>query len=149
MTRYVAGFLFAEAPWGASVALIRKSRPEWQRGRCNGVGGKVEEGETYAQAMAREFAEETGVHDAIDWREYAALTDRRGWTVHFFRATAPIETLWAARDRTVGADEPIEVWHVSNIPAAARGELLPNLAWLIPMAMDPDVGMVLVVEGSA
>lgn len=40
---YVLGFMFDRV--GAGVALLRKTKPEWQAGRLNGVGGKVEKSE--------------------------------------------------------------------------------------------------------
>lgn len=45
----------------SKILLIRKINPEWQRGLLNGIGGKIEAGETPMQAMIREFTEETGV----------------------------------------------------------------------------------------
>ena len=57
---YVAGFCFSEC--GGRVALIRKLKPEWQRGLLNGIGGKMEPGESLHSAMVREFEEETGAH---------------------------------------------------------------------------------------
>ena len=65
IVRYVLGFAFHPA---RGVVLIRKNRPEWQAGKLNGVGGKIERGELPEQAMAREFEEETGYHTvAADW----------------------------------------------------------------------------------
>lgn len=55
---YVLGFMFNEDE--SKVLLIMKNRPAWQAGKLNGVGGKIEAGETPIQAMEREFAEETG-----------------------------------------------------------------------------------------
>lgn len=55
---YVLGFMFNLAE--SKVLLVWKNRPAWQAGKLNGVGGKIEEGETPIQAMNREFAEETG-----------------------------------------------------------------------------------------
>ena len=55
---YVLGFMFNEAE--SKVLLVWKNRPAWQAGKLNGVGGKIEAGETPVQAMNREFAEETG-----------------------------------------------------------------------------------------
>ena len=57
--RYVVGYMFS--PDYREVALIRKAKPEWQRGKLNGVGGKIEIGERKGIAMSREFAEEAGV----------------------------------------------------------------------------------------
>lgn len=55
--RFVLGFLFSED--GSRVLLVWKNRPAWQNGKLNGVGGKIEPGETPLQAMKREFLEET------------------------------------------------------------------------------------------
>jgi len=66
---YVLGFAFN----GNNVLLIRKTRPAWQAGRLNGVGGKVEpEDWCLAEAMRREFKEETGVDTVVeDWKQFA------------------------------------------------------------------------------
>ena len=60
---YVAGFLFS--PDRSRVLLIRKNRPAWQAGKLNGLGGKIEPGETPPQAMRREFREEQGGGDTV------------------------------------------------------------------------------------
>ena len=60
VTEYVVGFCFD--PSLHHVVLVRKNRPEWQKGRLNGVGGHIEESDPDAKyAMDREFGEETGV----------------------------------------------------------------------------------------
>jgi 8-oxo-dGTP diphosphatase len=59
---YVNGFMFS--PDHQRVALIHKRQPTWQAGYLNGIGGKIELGETAAEAMVREFSEETGVATA-------------------------------------------------------------------------------------
>ena len=55
--RYVLGFVFSLD--ASRVLLIWKNRPEWQKGKLNGIGGKIEEGELPIDAMKREFSEET------------------------------------------------------------------------------------------
>lgn len=55
---YVLGFMFNEDE--SKVLLVHKNRPTWQAGKLNGIGGKIEAGETPLQAMEREFMEETG-----------------------------------------------------------------------------------------
>lgn len=63
---YVLGFAFDKTL--ENVALIQKLRPDWQKGKFNGVGGKVEEEEDVWQSMAREFVEESGIKtEASDW----------------------------------------------------------------------------------
>ncbi len=51
-----------------NILLIEKNKPKWQAGFLNGVGGKVEFGETTREAMTREFQEETGIYvSKNDW----------------------------------------------------------------------------------
>ena len=80
MRGYVCGFFFS--PDRGRVLLIRKRRPAWQVGRLNGVGGKIEPGESPAQAMCREFREEAGL-DVGDWQPGVELTGP-DWRGHFF-----------------------------------------------------------------
>lgn len=84
MDTYVLGFAFDHL---GRVALIRKNKPKWQAGLLNGVGGKVEEGETYLQAMVREFCEETGVaSEEHFWRHVAVMEGRANWLVMVYAA---------------------------------------------------------------
>ena len=78
--KYVAGFLFN--PTMDSVVLVKKNRPEWQKGFYNGVGGHIEQGENPFDAMTREFEEETGVL-IPDWRNYCEI-DGEDWVCYFF-----------------------------------------------------------------
>lgn len=58
-----------------NVLLIEKQRPEWQKGRLNGVGGKIEPGEADSSAMIREFAEETGLMTyGFQWKHVCTMT---------------------------------------------------------------------------
>lgn len=156
MIRYVVGFLFSnpEDQYGdRRVALIRKAKPEWQKGRFNGIGGKIEEGESPAEAMAREFREETGVDDSIPWEEYASLQDGRGWVIYFFRAHAPYELLKRAEQNSTDFAEPVSLHCVGawgrglweRVEARHPGgfaradEAIFNLNWLIPLALDRDI----------
>ena len=68
MRKFVLGFLF---DGNGNVALIEKNRPEWQKGRLNGVGGQIEKGESPSQAIVREFQEEAGPE--ISWRQFCVL----------------------------------------------------------------------------
>lgn len=124
--RYVVGFLF----YGAEVALVRKAKPAWQCGHLNGVGGKIERRESPAEAMAREFREETGVAtEPSDWTE-AVVMDGPGWRIHFFSR----ESGW--RPVLVGSEEEPVAWYpVYPLPV----HVLPNLRWLIPLVRDKDL----------
>lgn len=125
MTEYVCGFLFHRG----QVALIRKQRPAWQKGRYNGIGGKVMPGETASQAMVREFEEETGQPTfESDWQEFVVLVHGE-WLVRFYRGRHNNPQLWTTTDEVVG-------WFgLHTLPAS----ILPNLSWLIPLCLDTDV----------
>jgi 8-oxo-dGTP pyrophosphatase MutT (NUDIX family) len=56
--KYTLGIAFDH---NENLVLIEKTKPEWQAGRYNFVGGKIEAGETPARCISREFEEETGV----------------------------------------------------------------------------------------
>lgn len=128
--RYCVGFLFDRN----EVLLLWKAKPDWQRGKLNGVGGHIEH-ETPLMAMVREFQEETQVATTPDqWEHFATVTG-----IH---KGADFE-LWCFRMQVQGADalsrgvrpvgttaEPVQWVYVNHLPA----ETLPNLRWLVPMA---------------
>ena len=120
-TAYVAGFFFE----GDKVALIRKARPEWQKGRLNGIGGKIESTESPERAMVREFEEETGARTSItQWWPFAVLTGEN-FVVHFFSTYGNLSLL---RSTT---DEEVVVLPVADVTVYNS---IPNLTWLLPMA---------------
>lgn len=127
MKRYVVGFMMDKG----KVLLIRKKRPEWQRGFLNGVGGQVEIGETVWQAMVREFKEETGLETfESDWNRFVVLTEQRDpggdeSEVTFFYTAGP---LWKCKTQT---DEELEVRFVREL--YLDNTVMYNLAWLFHM----------------
>jgi 8-oxo-dGTP diphosphatase len=130
---YVAGFAFST---GCNyVALVRKLRPDWQRGLLNGVGGKVEPGESPRDAMNREFAEECRL-EVKRWRHFATVGGGQAgepWRVHFYWN-------WIVDDRfSLGEnygreDERVEVFPARWLGQAGTFATIPNLRWLIPLA---------------
>lgn len=150
MKRYVAGFLFDNQ--GEKVALIEKQRPDWQRWQLNGIGGKIERNQRNCmcyendcdqmnfdpcicpweepnEAMRREFREETGV-DLETWKEYCLLYGR-DWEVHFFMDYN--DSVFNVETKT---DERVAIYEVLNVlDARITHPLIPNLRWLIPMAL--------------
>lgn len=148
---WVVGFQFDDD--ARQVVLVRKNRPEWQAGRLNGVGGKVEPSDITAvaterrgslldgdsadvvtavlrHAMVREFEEETGAPTKPDdWHHFADLVWEEG-IVHFLRS---FSTLNLERVHTV-TDEAIETWDVPAIGYVGDGSITPNLRWLVPLA---------------
>lgn len=125
MQSYVNGF-YSD---GQRVALVRKSKPDWQRGRLNGIGGKIEASESPLAAMVREFEEETGCRTNPEQWRHTVLLRGADFTVYFFAATGPSFV-------AVGLpDEPIEWHHWMQLPPTA----IPNLRWLIPLSFDRDL----------
>ena len=129
LKRMVAGFLFNQDR--TQVVLIRKDKPHWQRGLLNGVGGKLEKGETHRAAMIREFYEETGVEPAVcvHWMSAVYMGDDRTWGVTFFYGVNQ-EAFIAAR--TMENEEVVKV-RVADIWCY---HTVPNLRWLIPFCLD-------------
>jgi 8-oxo-dGTP diphosphatase len=129
MIEYSTGLLFDVDE--VHVVLINKLTPKWQEGLYNGVGGKLEPGETAEEAMRREFIEEAGV-DISSWRKFAVLSgsDGRGdYRLHFFHAYEQYDVVASVRSITA---EQVELTYVSEVSAL---ETLPNLKWLVPMAL--------------
>jgi 8-oxo-dGTP pyrophosphatase MutT (NUDIX family) len=83
---YVTGFAFT--PDGDSVLLIKKTKPQWQAGKLNGVGGKVEEFDAdLAAAMVREFQEETSIVTTSDqWQHFGQHQRAGSYTLNLFTA---------------------------------------------------------------
>ncbi len=131
MSEYVLGFLFGD---GQQVLLIRKNKPTWQAGFLNGIGGKIESGETPAQAMCREFREEAGL-DIGAWKQFAVMTGP-DWSVTCFFG-------WGELRRAVSlTDEKLVVANINDLPK----DCLYNLRWLIPLARDVAINDVVTVR---
>jgi 8-oxo-dGTP pyrophosphatase MutT (NUDIX family) len=132
---YVAGFAFSTGH--NYVALVRKQKPEWQAGLLNGVGGKVEPDETPADAIYREFTEECSLQ-VKRWRYFATVSGGHvdgPWRVHFYWT-------WIVDDRfTTGINygreaEHVEVFPIKWLGRSGKFATIPNLAWLIPLAVE-------------
>lgn len=127
MDRYVCGFYFSTD--GDEVVLADKKRPAWQAGRLNGVGGRIEEGETPLEAMRREFLEETGL-EVEDWDDFCLHKDTAGtFEVFFFRAFG--NDVHRCETTT---DEEIDCYPVGSLERDYC--LVPTVRWLVPMALD-------------
>lgn len=125
MTRYVIGFMFD--PTRQAVVLIRKQRPTWMQGFLNGVGGKIEAGETPLEAMQREFREETGLDIPVAEWDYVGVMWGESAEVFIYRS---VGDPWKAKTTT---DERVEVHYLSLLD---RNEAVPNLRWLLPFCAD-------------
>lgn len=139
---YVCGFMFDNAL--NKVVLIHKNKPEWQKGKVNGVGGKMEV-VRYANttderpileepdvAMAREFREETGYNtEPHEWTLFRSERFQNGVIVHFLMATGRL------REDLIQSmtDERVVVYDVDFVLGGWRVNLMYNLPYLIEMAI--------------
>lgn len=136
-TQYVVGFLFKTKTGFfkehyISISLIEKNRPDWQKDKWSGIGGHIENGETPAQAMKREFIEEAGV--SIDnWEQYCTVYYSDA-IIHFFRA-------FGDYDIESKTDEKVFWQPMGELNNEFDDKLIPNLHWLIPLALYTDTDM--------
>lgn len=124
---YVVGFLFDESR--QRVVLIQKTKPAWQAGRFNGVGGKVEPGETELAAIRREFREETGL-DVPQWDIFINMKGK-DWTVAAFRAFGDISSVKTT------TEEEVHSFEIEELPE----KIISNVRWLIPLALNTNGGI--------
>lgn len=126
--RYVVGFLLKDND--TQIALIRKQFPEWQRGKWNGIGGKIDGLETPYQAMVREFEEEAGLR-ITDWDEFLTMTNPY---VHFFTSRLPKDSKLNIRTmERIG--EYVDWRFVDDLEGM---NVVANLNWIIPLALQKE-----------
>jgi 8-oxo-dGTP diphosphatase len=121
--RMVVGFAFQHYDL---VWLIRKNRPDFQKGLLNGIGGHVEEGETPEGAMIREFEEEAGAR-VENWTHVAVL-EGNNWYLDVF--ATQLDTKCEIRTMT---DEKVDSYYIHRLFFEST---LPNVRFLVPMCRE-------------
>jgi 8-oxo-dGTP pyrophosphatase MutT (NUDIX family) len=136
MTEYVVGFAFCDEFMhhmptfkDRHVLLIRKNKPTWQVGLLNGLGGHVEDGESPAAAMRREFREEAG-HDFTAWENFATMSGP-SFRITFFRLWLDFETAFQVPG-TFETNEGKVKWYPTRL--LHEQETIPNVQFLVPLA---------------
>lgn len=135
MNKYVCGLMFSKD--FAKVALIRKNKPEWQKGKLNGIGGGIEEfDENYFYSIVREFKEETGYDTRIsDWKYFlkiSGMASGNDFTVNFFATKVNFDELTKLKSIT---EEIVSIEPTYTI-TPFRADCVENLSWIIGLAID-------------
>jgi 8-oxo-dGTP diphosphatase len=129
--RYVVGLLFDD---DRHVLLIKKTHPEWQEGKLNGIGGRVRDDEMPFEAMVREFKEECGLV-ITDWHCVSTLhgvdANEDNWKVFFYAASCSYNAMLNAEQLTdeMPCIAALEMFYEDS------DEYVPNLYWIVPMAL--------------
>jgi 8-oxo-dGTP diphosphatase len=136
--RYVLGFAFnADNDF---VVLILKNKPDWQKGSFNGVGGKIETDENPAEAMQREFYEETGLlTKSREWQSVGKMIGE-GWECYLF--TMSDDELMNAQSIT---DEEVHVFPVLDV-LKGNYQTISNVPFLIELCRDENRPQNVIVE---
>lgn len=140
MQDYSVGFLHNDY----DVALIRKDRPAWQAGFLNGIGGKIEPGESPHDAMIRECHEEAG-RFVGPWDHFLTLEGTTARVYCFAVYDEHSEHIYKLEQQP-GESEPVEIWAMDSLNRgwirssleSGRKETInsttvPNLQWIIPL----------------
>ena len=103
----------------------------------NGVGGKVDDGESDRAAMIREFEEETGVHYE-EWKEIASISDGTEFKVTFY-AAVDYDAFQAASTTEKETIVKSDIRGRGDIVFSIDASCVYNLNWLIPLALDEKI----------
>lgn len=138
---YVVGFAFNKK--ADHVVLVHKNLPEWQSGFINGVGGKVELDidRTYADAMAREFREKTGMFTVGgEWDHFATMhfgADKLGGESIVFAFRIFTNEIYKCKTMK---NEKVEIFDLDSplgqYRPLTRQKLIAHVSTLLPMARD-------------
>ncbi len=129
---YSCGLVFNQN--NSKLAMIKKNRPWWQKGRYNGVGGKVEGLESYVECMIRETKEEMGIDTKEqDWCSLGRLTSEEYNVMFFAIFGVDIYTLKQITDEEIYI---INIKHIFDINNDVYNLIMPNIRTAIGLALD-------------
>lgn len=139
MPHYCVGFLFVQIKDDLYTALIDKTKPDWQAGRFNGIGGKVEFDESVSEAMKREGIEEAEIFCTalgFTWNFVGSLNFPNG-------AFLSVYTEFVRRDDLEssdlswpipGSDEVLRLLPFRTPEWFSRRDLIEDVRWLTELA---------------
>jgi 8-oxo-dGTP pyrophosphatase MutT (NUDIX family) len=120
--------------------FVEKMRPEWQKGKYNFPGGKLEPQDDDIQSAAqREFLEETGVNIAAsDWQQIATL-EGQGYVVYVMK------TAQLAKRAKTQTDEIVKGFFEVNVMQFPY-RFIENCGWLIALSLDASTNRRVIVK---
>ena len=110
------------------MLLIHKTRPAWQVGKVNGLGGKIEPGEDMYDCITREIREESALETKKD--QWVFIGNISSDTVSLDVLGYVYEG--SLEDAQTVEDEVVAWFPVASLPS----NIISNLSWLIPMTID-------------
>lgn len=133
---HTCGFRFNEK--ADKVLLIKKYKPDWQKGYLNGIGGGVEEDETIYDCVEREFEEEADLGTYDEWRHFLSMgIDGVDCGIAFFVSFG--NDVNGYFGKSFETDEGVvNVYDYPDILHEGP-PMMNNLYWLLPMALDDSV----------
>lgn len=109
MIDYCLAFIFNNDL--TQLLLIKKEKPFNQKNKLNGIGGKVEEGETFYDAIVREVKEESNL-DIKNWTEVTTDGDFEYYRIGVFTTKLPNSIFYSFKSNTT---EKINVFTLNEI----------------------------------
>lgn len=133
MKEYVLGFVFDKHH---NALFVRKTKPDWQAGRLNGVGGLIELCDTTPwHAMMRECYEETGMLIEADKWRFRITMQGDDWKVHVFTPDFKLDSLEELHGKKTDTDETLCVLPFFNV-TYPNDDLIENVSWLVGLCYD-------------
>lgn len=120
--------------------FVEKMRPDWQKGKYNFPGGKLEAEDVDIQSAAqREFLEETGVNIAAsDWQQIATL-EGQGYVVYVMKTAQLVSGADTQTDEIVKGYFPETVMYTAH-------NFIENCGWLITLSFDTSTNRQVLVK---
>lgn len=134
-TRYVLGFAFDKSN---NVILVQKTKPKWQAGLLNGVGGKIEpEDNTPIAAMVREFQEETNLTTTESQWHYVLTMGTDEWEVLVYTMTDLNSYYGIYQGQQTDTDETLVILPRKSL--LDNDSCISNVPWLVAACVDAEM----------
>lgn len=123
MQEYVLGIIYGDD----HVLLIEKQTPEWQRGKYNFLGGKINEKETTFNALVREIKEECGLDIFSNSIVYEGNIFRRNQFSMFVYSCDVGKEIHKAQTLE---KEKVIIMPIQQFKSLDKNTMIENLHWL-------------------